>query len=132
MPVAWTGDTAPARTEMIGGRKHLFFDVTGGGVEAASELSLSVPYLCTLTLLHMVRATAGSSTSLDPDIGNVASFAANSINHLAANDTAASQIRNSTRVPLVCPTGVLVIRPTPDATVTSLRVRVVLVEGHEE
>lgn len=119
-----------------GGKRKtiIVLEVLGEDVETDSELIIAgLPPFVTVYSSRFAFSAAGSASTLDPKIGRVASFTANSIDQLLENQTPAAWVdlgdsRDVRRI--FCPDGILVVRPAPNtATPTAPDVKFEIVIG---
>jgi hypothetical protein len=127
----WSGHSAPARIEMIGGRKHLYWDITGTNVGVNDEVEFSAPRFLTQRLLHVIRSTPGASSTTAPKVGTASSFTADGIDDQKTYSAAAVQ-RQQEPLAIVARNSKVVIQVKPDATVDEVRIVYAAVEGHDE
>ena len=126
-----TGTTVAQILSDVEGRRAWAYEFGIDTCLAGDWVVLATPgKLATLTLLHVERATAGSSATVQPDIYTDEGAPTDTIRHEGHESAAAARIRNQTGLRLYASKGQIWIYPRPDATCTRLLIRAVLVEGH--
>ena len=116
----------------IDGKTYTTFEIIEGDVTPTDEWKITgLPKIFTITLFEAELVTAGTATTIDPDLGTKDSFSLNTVDTAVTNATAAVWINSMSDARVNSPAGILVGRSTPDTgTATKIRTRVTFREGH--
>lgn len=132
--MAASGNDAVAHIETIDGLAHLTYEIEETGAAAGDEVAIELPAagFYTLKLFHAVL-TAGTATTIQPELGIASGWTADDINHVvtAAAADAAQRIQDEVRIAI--PTAeppVLYFRNQPDSGAdNAISTRITVVVG---
>lgn len=116
-------------TKLLNGRRHVCFQIEESSVGPTDEWSieLSDPFW-TLTLFEAQLVTAGSASTLDPELGLSSGFVIDTLDEVADTVTPSANVRVQDDVRFVGTH--LYGRSKPDNTATLIRSRITLIAGH--
>lgn len=116
-------------TKLLNGRRHVCFQIEEENVGPTDEWSVELgdPFW-TLTLFEAQLVTAGSASTLDPELGLSAGFVIDTLDEVADTVTPSANVRVQDDVRFVGTR--LYGRSKPDNTATMIRSRVTLIAGH--
>ena len=130
---AYSG-TCTVTSTVDNGRHYFLISLVETQARDTSEATcLGLPFKGTI-MSYEATLTAGSGTTIDPDIGRVTSFSVTGQDNIANNATAAAHIANQDRVRYFSSTGKLFIHSNPNnvATDHSISTEILIAEGWEE
>lgn len=116
----------------VAGRRHVSVDITETSTGPSDEWELDIHEFATVTLVHCVLETAGSASTVDPEIGTATGWSVSSLDHVNGAASAAAAVRIQSRSTVVARGGKLYGRSKPDNTAGTIKTRVAWVEGHDE
>lgn len=106
--------TATVTQTTISGRPVFVVTLSETSVGTSTEWSADLAYIGTLTLVSLrSQLTSGSGSTITPVLGKAASFAANSVNEIAAVSAGASNHAEAAHVTWQC-AGSIYGRAVPD------------------
>lgn len=129
----WTGLDKPRKITDIHGRRHFWYEIAGADIAGTDYLLIKavahgLTPECTLTYLAM---SADGVAMLDPIVARAPGFTDNSIQVELRNAVAATKIHNQQPGCLVLSNSDFVLYPNADTDGLSMRISLVLAEGHD-
>lgn len=115
----------------VDGRSYIVYTVLETEARDTSEYTLpDVPFIGTVVLV-VSKLTAGTGTTVRPEVGNVAAWVDSSVNEVGRIVTAAAFINEGSSLRYQAPLGELYFRSTPDSVATdhSITTVIVVLEG---
>jgi len=135
MAYSVTGATTPT-SSFAAQRKHLIFQTTELEASSASEFTIQVPVVGTITLVQWELTVAGTSTTMQPTFrtatGAWDGAGAGSNQDVNQVSAAAAQGQEQTEAKYYAPAGLLYVRGGYDnaATDATGKLIIVIAEGH--
>lgn len=122
--------TSIART--IDNHRHIAYTIVETDVDPTDEWNIDVPSdrPARMTTYEGELTDADAATTLQPELGLVASWTTDGIGHLLQEETAIARVRNDVDVRFMSRNGKLYGRSTPDAHADEITTRVTIVEGN--